>query len=413
MASIPMSGTTNHLENKSFFANATRVKRLSLSSLPAGGLRQMGQYIFPSRSLLPNPKDPNIGATLQAVDAEYFRMLLGPKLRSLWLGQDAGGSELYLPYLPGVCPRLESLTTWSWPTDSEAQDIIARLPRLREFTVIQMKLPPLAKTHLSASTLRSLCLSGVSPQYWDLDSTSFPSLTHFTLEECPDLKSIVCFLRALPATTLQDLTLDFPNSAPNIRLVNEAIEVISRFQRLHELWLSGWDSDNFPDGQEIPRYNIEPLLCLRELRAVFIRLGGIGREVIDGIVKKIGTAWPQLNSFGFVQSWYRTMEPAGLTLEALGLFAAHCPRLTSLIIELDATMKPDTPKPAEVSQAAIMLELKGSLIAESSWPWVAKYISAVHPNAQLSIDEDEKMDQGMIGYWKNVISVLPAMSGTK
>ena len=153
-----------------------------------------------------------------------------------------------------------------------------------------------------------------------------------------------------------------------------------------------------------------PLLRLRELDTVSLRLGGMEHEITNTNIARLGAAWPKLSYFKFEQSTYRTMAPAGLTLEALGLFAAHCRALTHLGLELDASARPGIPSPAESSRVAVTIELGGSLITEASWPWVAKYISAVYPNARLRVhNEGYKLDEDEVGYWRSVISVLPVM----
>ena len=351
--------------------------------------------------------------------ANVARMLLSPRLIDVYIGPEVAAAECILHRLPDVCPELRHLQSFDWPP--LAYGLIGNLPRLQSFHFEDDILPPITRMQLeNSTTLTSLGLLPIclEPGPWTFDPTvAFSALTSLTIEDISGdtvVEHVASFLRLLSIKPIQTLDLKFDLTLSyrvlDVSSLNEIISVVGTFRSLSNLALRSWsigDPRELSDNQQ--EVNLSPLLRLHGLKSARLQVAGLERSLNDESIAKLTKAWPRLQRFCFSQGRRSRMKPVGLG--CLALFALHCPLLTSLDLELDATLAPEQVPPAARTEERISLNLDGSLISRTSWAEVAAYISRVYPRAQVKMDDRRhKLHKDQVELWGRVIELVPVIS---
>ena len=404
-----------------FYRNAYRVKTFKFYSDSALGVSRHLCYLRNSVhspfTIFPNLRSLFILRAHAEEDVSTLAsMLLSPTLESLTLPFDLPLTQMdtLLCAAQSQCPHIRKLKTGLWTSDAIS---LAIMENLQDFSFSGRQLTQATLAHLANSLqLHTLALYGLeSLSSWPSHRApgSFASLTALSLTFLHnfDFDSIPRFLRSI-LSPLTSFRLALGANSPNVDLTNETIACLPRFQALRILEFIEWDQ-SFTDIQRSRSYRMDPLFDLLNLEELTIHCGGFALQVVDANIQTFGKSWPNLRAFTYLQSVSRVMNPAGLTLKALELFASHLPNLEYLVLDLDAR----TPLLLDVvpatSDIPIELYLMGSLIRDTDYGSVAAYVSAVYPHATLNT-QDKIGDRPLArrptqAFWKSVRELLPIM----
>lgn len=293
--------------------------------------------------------------------------------------------------------RVDVVTLTSRPY---ALDILERFTHLEEFGCTESLYPGITAYLASSETLCKLRIRmpreyssalRPNPPYHTRDFSALVNLTVHGIRE-PDL--FLRFMRTISSRALEVLELLF--DIPEIQLVPSMeliLGSISTFVRLQDVTLVFGNPEE--PGDDFPIYDIAPLTRLRQLRALRLASFGIREALVDDTIPDLARAWPDFEFLSYNQNIPHPVEPAGLTLKALELFAGLCPKLSGLCLDLDASVAPP-PLPTPLSTGAVELDLTWSLVDRETFAGVAAYISSVMPNAYMIVNaEPDSTDETM------------------
>ena len=354
--------------------------------------------------------------TLQGIDAEtmsYASVAFHPNLTSIETHNCNLIAMRSLCVLLGrVCPSLKSIRADYIPI--HATPALARFPTLETLECPQLELThvPLLLHLASLPTLQSLSTSlitGTDSWVRKLDpATAFGSLKTLKLYGGAPPSNVLLFLRSISSKTLEDLSIHLDFDPPS-RFLPGLFGIISTFTTLHSFSLKV--ASGVQEEGENHTCSLEPLYRLPLLQVLQLE-GVIVRAITHKLIPGLGKAWPRLECLQIELN--ETPPGYSLTLEALGLFATHLPKLSELSICLDATV---SPTPTTTSRARslipINLNLGSSPASADSWGSVAAYISSVYPNAVLL---DESFDDPSFTHaecWRNIAQMIPIISSAR
>lgn len=246
------------------------------------------------------------------------------------------------------------------------------------------------------------------PPVDELGETFFPSLKYLWVHSEHPQPSIPHFLESIQSRTLVSLIMHFP--AHSSGHFNSVLEAISKFKDLHLLMMQGlWNPEQDGDQHEV--YTIEPLLDLHELADLSIEAPGVACTEDD--IPRFAEAWPHISGFTLLRrpKTFPFPHPT-FTLNALGLFSEHMPKLDALQVDMDMSSVPK-PFPAEDRNTRyIELALDKNPLKERRWAKVAAFISSVYPNASIPIDELDPEDRlpRNCRHWRKVQAAVKAYS---
>lgn len=221
----------------------------------------------------------------------------------------------------------------------------------------------------------------------------------------PDL--VLLFMCTISSQGLERLDLQF--DVLEIQLASfmpSLLESISRSTGLQEVTLGTLNSEE--PGDDFPLYDIAPLKRLRQLRSLRLTLFGFREAIVNQAIPDLAHAWPDIQFLYYNQNIPKPIEPTALTLEALALFAQHCPKLTALWLDLDATAIPP-PLQTPIFMNRIELDLTWSLIDHESFADVAEYILSVMPNAYMYVNTEPDHSAETM-YWYHMKGILPMLA---
>ncbi|GJE94362.1 hypothetical protein PsYK624_105310 [Phanerochaete sordida] len=310
-------------------------------------------------------------------------------------------------------PEIRNLDIFAWPAVQPATEPIARFTHLESLRT-QTALLPEAWYHLSGQrTLQKLETALSLPYRLESivrPSDAFPSLTCLVLSNIVDASVVAPLLHSISSRHLKTLELSF--GTPELFIaasLNDIIEAIPRFPAITRLALRGPSTDLDSaelNATETP-YSIRPLLRVRQLTWLVIRLGLLRQAFTDKTIPELAHAWPDLQVLSYEQSVF-PITPSGLTLEALPLCAQHLPKLTQLTLDVDASAPPG-PLPSPISNAPVSLDLTNSIIEHELCARVATYIASVYPRAQISTNSEPDASSETL-FWTHAGTMIPVIA---
>lgn len=343
-------------------------------------------------------------ATAKILGDTLFR---SPHLQEFWMATcESPLIGLILSSLAVRHPEIPVIEVYSWP--ALPSGLISSFKNLRQFKT-STTLPPDEMYYLSGlDTLRKLRTN--LPPTHRLDqivclSNAFSGLIELDLFLNQNVATLSSFLAAISSRTLERVQISFDEPEFLIAAyINDILETISKFTALRHLSLRGThDGEVDVEGT----FNIRPLLRLRELKVLDIRLGLLCSAFTDESIAEFGRAWPDLEALIYEQTVFPIL-PGTLTLNALPQCAHHLPRLVELVVDLDAAVAPE-PLPSPVSDKPVEFDLTGSIVDHDNCAQVAAYIASVYPGAKIRVNSDAIASAETL-YWTHLSSMLPLIA---
>lgn len=240
----------------------------------------------------------------------------------------------------------------------------------------------------------------------ELGEIFFPSLKYLWVHSEHSQPSILHFLESIQSRTLASLIVHFP--AHSSGHFNSVLEAISKFKDLHLLMMQGlWNPER--DGDQHELYTIEPLLNLHGLADLSVEAPGVTCTEDD--IPRFAEAWPHISGLTLLRrpKMFPFLHPT-FTLNALGLFSEHIPKLDALHIDVDMSSVPKPFPAKDRNMRHIELALHKNPLKERRWAKVAAFISSVYPNASIPIDDLDPEDRlpRNCRHWRKVQAVVKA-----
>jgi hypothetical protein len=403
--------------------HAVYVKSFIQTSEWAGAAEVYATLCF---SLPTQPLFPNIRhLTWRTTDDifPYIRILVGDKLRSIVLsmyGSDVIRSSL-LPSLTTFHPKLTHVEFDTRVVDSPMiiQAIYSaicgwdHLEKLK-FTNLDFpsmlhlaRLPNLKYLQLYRFPLDSATVKEFRRSVAD-SGPVFTALRELTA--CPkSADDIALFLDAIEPDALDKvvLTLDAPTVTENWQKLNEALARTSS-RTLTKLSLK----EEFPHDHDIPDSlegmlttdSIQPLLSFAELTEVTV-VAGHGIDLDDAFLKRLALAWPRLQKLDLSPGCQSARYVPQITLNGLIPLAQYCPKLSSLVLVLNATetnpYTKDKPGGGIANTSLVDLNVVESPISSPSG--VASFLSAIFPSLLRVSTRDELFRNPLLHDWDDNI----------
>ncbi|KAJ7171369.1 hypothetical protein C8R46DRAFT_1088249 [Mycena filopes] len=417
---------------------ARRVKEFTLfdwDTCPVEALETL-LLCFPQPCVFPNLRTMGWRSS-EPETLPYVRLFLGPRLRTLRLGlcQSMGHLSL-LPIIAAQCPLLsdlhinfcDELVSMRHGTSS----LVARLHRLS--TLMVPNLDRVSLEHLGQlPAFNSLTLFAQGPL--PASSRSTPSMEPlFTALEyleisVTDETAVGDVLALLASAPIVDLTISFPELTRG-RAIAECYASIAKHCS-HETLTTICMGETFPppvypNAEQIARHVVHgaqllPLFSFKKLKQ--IGLGApVGFDVDDATAAQMARSWPAATSISFTSTDFVHI-PSRATLAGLLPFAEHCPRLTALILALDASVVPKQNPSHRVDRRLVHKKLTtlGVESAPINKPLdVAGFLSSAFPNLRTILNELEDKtlaadDPAQVAAgarrarWQEVARVLPLL----
>ncbi|RPD54510.1 hypothetical protein L226DRAFT_471922 [Lentinus tigrinus ALCF2SS1-7] len=313
----------------------------------------------------PPPFLPNIQELVwEEPDADVFEYgyhLLGPKLKTLHIGQPPSDS-LLSPFLRSLhlkCPQLRHLSVQCrsavGPVDPVASRAIAQLQHLE---TIDLALPLYDDALLHLATLRSLTVAklfiprstAIHERLLEANTPVFPSLTVLHMSVIRYEPFITSIVNLISSTQLFEVQLCAAHDPPGATL-REFLSALTNSpsgDALSSIHLS------FPLPSSIPLMrslnalppldhpectlnltSLEPLFACPELTELDIT--SFFLRVDDEFVRTLAAACPRLQSLRLVPP-YNAGRLSEVTLDGLLPLFRLCPDLTDLALPLNATL---------------------------------------------------------------------------
>ncbi|KAJ7479430.1 hypothetical protein B0H11DRAFT_1275912 [Mycena galericulata] len=416
-----------------------RVKFLTFTSDPESpALYEILRMCLPAGLLFPNVQSVEWNSS-HPTSFSHFRLFVGPRLTALSLGESQSIGHLScLPVLAAECPLLRHLSiTCSRNLSGRCQSVsflVNALNHLRTLYVPCLDgaaLKHLARLpHFNTLVLSDQSLLGPSLTVQAQSEQSSEALDDLDMT-VTDLGAVSDVLVPLGHPTLSSLAIQFPiNTLASV--ITGCYEVVAagcdegslsslfiRFERP--------SSDDTPDSSDIvldpiPGRKLSPLFVFGGLTAVDLSGPG-GFDLDDAGAANMARAWPRIESLTLRASPSMHV-PSRVTLRALLSFAQFCPDLSSLQLQLDATVVPkwaaqksEEKRPRQRSLA--ILKVMDSPVA---FPFpVATFLSSLFPRLQCLITgyQGRQADYNpppepahVVGWhqkWKTAEAALPAL----
>ncbi|KAJ7183785.1 hypothetical protein C8R46DRAFT_984989 [Mycena filopes] len=418
--------------------HAPRVRHLSSASTKASVLG-----ILPALNVsLPQPLFTNLRNLMwDFVDPHgfpYIRLFITPTLESLSFELNSHSAASLLPTLATQCPKLTKLSVTSAPEYESPgiSDLVVALRTLSKIVVPSLNW--VALEHLSRrQPLKSLHLDSLptGPMAPALPAMArFPAL-HTLHLGCPGILPTTAFLNLCLAIPLAAFSVFFYDlvTAAEMHDLFVALSAGVVHDSLEELFIRNDCIDYVDVAPEsathlIPHRDLRLLQSFTNLTSLSIA-SSIGFMLDDAALDELLAAWPHLTSFS-LRACFPTHQPS-TTLAGLRSFARHCPRLTDLLIALDARIVPaldlrDSSHALVRQQQLVQLHVVHSPVTAPALA-VARFISALFPNLKtvptvreyVDNDEDDEDDATVRDAirshlrWKEVEAFLPEIAAIR
>ncbi|KAJ7024657.1 hypothetical protein C8F04DRAFT_1130996 [Mycena alexandri] len=329
------------------------------------------EHMFPNlRSLTWTYLDPSLFPCIHS--------LLCPSLKRLDLNLPAALSYFsLLPTIAAKCPDVTEMligcesipAALNPPLRTTTSLLVRALHRLQ--TLCVQNLDSAALAHLaSLPSLKSLALENMLdfPPSQLYDAPRFAGLTRLALWP-GTLAAAIAFLQSVSPQRLETLilTATCPTTLPEILELYHTVTQNVPHGTLVTLRMNIYapESETLKlshpviGGEQIIMA-IRHLFCFTHLALVELHFPQ-GLQFDDQIILELAQAWPRLESLDLLPDWPPN-GPRSVTLAALRIFAAHCPALKSLKIELDARVIPPEPLPATTSASVAVPHIDDAVV---------------------------------------------------
>ncbi|KAJ6587511.1 hypothetical protein DFH09DRAFT_976857 [Mycena vulgaris] len=357
-----------------------------------------GAYMFPNlKSLGLDHYTPH-----SLVNLEW---LLSPRIWKIDLdfGPNLAALSRIIPTLTGRCPSLTDITiSTDEPEkslhtvsafvrslvrverlsvrnlDGAAFEHLGRLPTLKTLAISDPEVP----SDICPSTLSATSLS---PMYSSLEFLYFSSTT---------LEKVTAFINIIARCQLQILHAGLLNSLPTRDVATLFFAALAAHCSPHSLrqihtgkcnpWISG-------ERDTIDGVTLQILSCFTNLVNANLP-PPLVFDLDDADVGEMARAWPRIES---LELRCASDMPPRITLRGLAFLAQHCPHLSSLKMDFDATAVPEwdgtaATNPLQTSPTRVLVE---NCPIVTPGP-VAAFMSRIFPNATIrmgSWDEDGEL----------------------
>ncbi|KAJ7353568.1 hypothetical protein DFH08DRAFT_934427 [Mycena albidolilacea] len=342
---------------------------------------------FPEQPIFPN---------LRALDwwphadgsFDYIRLFLSPRISNLHMTAECIPHPSTLPLLSSKCPSLKNISISMAPG-----------PALSKFVRGLHHLETLVVTDLNTAALSHIARLPGLLYLWLMSSSPVPSfrpsagslpfpalqrLEYESIEHAPRL------LELMAKCSLVELTIiarGFNTTPPPNTIAQQFYSALATYcshsslrkinvQRNGHAWTINADQHSI---YLVKGDILHPLFSFSNLVNVSLS-HPVGVDLDDTVVRKMATAWPQIESLLLPPERSHRITPRA-TLEGIYAFAQHCPRLRSLHLVFDASIVPELKSKGEktVCQRALRyLDVSYSPVGKPR-P-VAKFLSAIFPH---------------------------------
>ncbi|KAJ6456788.1 hypothetical protein C8R47DRAFT_1165033 [Mycena vitilis] len=389
---------------------------------------------WPSGFLFPNLRK------FRWVRAKLFHMHIfcPPTLIGIDLRSASSNITSFLPTLAASCPGLKhvSLEFDSLEFDSATVEsgiaASAFICGLHNINTLRLVAPTIeALRHIAhLPGLTSLIITELPrPGVWALTRSTpsiFSHLRRLILGPLA-IEPATHFLSCFDKSQLLELHIDLDTCATAVdtNLLFDTVRVAFSHTSLHTFTLGNHPYDFRTARQRKRRINyrsLDILSCFTEITSLAIQ-SPAGFDLDDAAVERLAAAWPRLEDLTLSARGRST--PIHLTFHALRSLASHCPFLTELDIEFDATHTPPGSADERVVQDTLDRLLVGfSPIIKPGR--VARYLSRLFPNlSDISATHskeynEDKDDVEMLRQttvwdqlWKQVEEHVPEYAATR
>lgn len=315
----------------------------------------------------PTPFLPNLQELVwEESDADVFEygwQLLGPKLKTLHMGQPPSDT-LLLPILRSLhvkCPQLRNLSVQCRSAVGPIDPVVSRaITQLQHLETIDLMLPLFDDALLHLATLPNLTVAKIFlPRNTELDarlatttSPIFPSLTVLHVSMIRLEPHLAALVDSITSTQLSEVRLCAAHDPPKDEL-RAFLAALARSPS-HETLSSVQLSFPLPSGIPLMRSlnavppldhpecllditTFQPLFSCPELTELDVTSFFLHPD--DTFVRTLATACPRLQSLRLAPPYYagRLSE---VTLDGLLPLFRLCPDLTDLTLPLNATLPP-------------------------------------------------------------------------
>ncbi|KAL6308037.1 hypothetical protein BKA93DRAFT_822645 [Sparassis latifolia] len=368
-----------------------------------------------SQPLLPNLKA--LGCSPERSDISFDRMLLGPKLQSLFVKHEQwpppserdDRATNVLTYAPYLSPDIRVLTFYQNLTTPQALAVIEAIGKFRALQVLAFHFPPVRKVVVefmnqlpSLRTLQDISIvDAVGFDFHEPIETvlpAMPALRGITMT-VRDVTLGVAMLKALQETPLTYINMQVYLKEGDLSFTTffKAFEHLRVPERLTTIELHGQLSENLELLEIDPCFDVaklKPLYPFRNLEHLHIDIA-YPVNVDNSSLAVMATAWPNLNELVLGSLDAGTMPL--VTLEGLVPLAKTCQKLQVLGLVVDASTVPQYPNSAwgDDCQNQALREMR---VGESDQPEapeeVAGFLSYLFPNITMvhtvDLDDDEE-----------------------
>lgn len=356
--------------------------------------------------------------------ALYIRLFLGGRLQALLMPpqtiiEEASTSknvESSLTYLPLLSADIQELTL-SFSPSSDFMPVLKRLALLSCLTLHSRHSLTTAVLHAICvlPNLRELALrcpleTAFRECSLGLDQPFFPSLKDLSLSgERTSLDAYIHFLETFPPPCLEEFQiLECPGDLHALYRFLKTVSSVLSHKTLTHLSICGMSG---VETENIDLNLLRPLLAFYRLEVLSLESRSHRFCLDDGSFQVIATAFPQLCylrcATGYIAEDRVTAPTA--TIETVAILVRHCPRLSYIGIDFDAsslgpTFPRQRPGRGFSNSLVRILDVQRSRLKHPMV--VAGYLSDLFPNLNM-LSCNESIDRDL---WKEVKVLLPLLS---
>ncbi|KAJ7692890.1 hypothetical protein B0H17DRAFT_1060924 [Mycena rosella] len=342
-------------ERPLFYMSRVKLLHCGIDSTPSAALFAALSACLPTETFFPNLHR----LELPSYHPPYLRALLTPYTTSLWFSIFSETDLAEIPTLVHRCGHLTSVQiSHLSPPQSYAQIRTSISLFVRGLTHIEklqiFSLDELAFEHLAGLTcLKSLIVDNpedVNPFALSPSLSEMPvfSALRSVRLQTPSTEQAVAFIAALSNSPLAEASIAVISSA--------AITAMPTLcSAIQEMWPTG--SLRSLDITIVPRINgaepvvsasrlssiktsaLQRLLCFRNLEIVRLHVDG-GWDIDDEMVGQMARAWPNARILALRPIDAFNKFARRVSLAALRALSLHCPKLTSLDLDVNASFVP-------------------------------------------------------------------------
>ncbi|OJT12734.1 hypothetical protein TRAPUB_10719 [Trametes pubescens] len=191
-----------------------------------------------------------------------------------------------------------------------------------------------------------------------------------------------------PLEELRTLTIFYPNGIPELSATyRRPLEALRARGHAAALASCTLDIPTRWNTRETLAELVEPLLSVPTLAHVAVTALRSGYHVTERDLERMARAWPQVHSLVLLWNARAGTAPP---VRALAHFAAHCPRLRSLILShIDCAAAALPPPPYEMGSHGLLHLFTMDSYAVADPKAVGRYVSAMFPEVLVAVPDEQ------------------------